>query len=136
MGQYGRRSVPVLKTIDALHAFALGVHRSRLKEIQRQHPSWRATGGRCFYCGEPACVLDHRIPKRLGGDDQASNRTPACWECNSAKSGNTLEDFRMIRAEAMGVWCRFTPVQRAYLATLGCVPPEAPPSDVFWGDRR
>lgn len=48
-----------------------------------------APGGhpRCTYCGRQATVLDHYMPKCLGGTDDESNLVPSCRACNSAKSG-------------------------------------------------
>lgn len=116
-----------------LHRFALIVNASRDREIRRDRPAWRATNGRCYYCGEPACVLDHVVPLTVGGSNDDSNLVAACWECNSAKSGNSLVAFREMRAEAAGVWCRFSPAQLAYLARCGIdLPPF--PIVLFWGE--
>lgn len=116
-----------------LHGFALFVNESRDLQIRRQHPSWVATNGRCFYCGEPASVMDHVLPKSLGGDDRDSNLVAACFECNSAKSGNPLEAFRMMRAQATGAWCQFSPQQLAFLRDHGFVMPPFP-GFLFWGE--
>lgn len=118
-----------------LHHFALLVNSCRDREIRRAHPSWVATGGRCFYCGEPASVLDHLLPKSLGGDSRAGNLVAACWECNSAKCGNTVEQFRLMRAVAVGDWCYFSSAQIAWLAGRGISLPLFP-GYVFWGERR
>ncbi|MCQ9343393.1 HNH endonuclease [Corynebacterium kozikiae] len=68
----------------------------------------------CSYCGaEEGLVLDHLIPKNLGGSDSGDNLVLACATCNSSKGG---KDFL--------VWCRdqnvFPPlmVLRRYLKIL------------------
>ncbi|MCF2712015.1 HNH endonuclease signature motif containing protein [Schaalia hyovaginalis] len=59
--------------------------------------TWKLTsGGRCSYCGaEEALVLDHLIPKHLGGLDTGDNLVPACRTCNGSKG-----------AKDVLVWCR------------------------------
>lgn len=47
---------------------------------------WRT----CVYCGAPADVLDHVVPKASGGSDGPSNRAPACTACNASKGALTL----------------------------------------------
>ena len=44
-------------------------------------------GEPCSYCGEPATVFDHAIPKRIAKFfDAGWNLVPACDSCNKAKS--------------------------------------------------
>src|SRR5262245_7597889 len=44
----------------------------------------------CVYCGEPAATLDHVRSIAWGGDGSAANTVPACWTCNSGKTGWSL----------------------------------------------
>lgn len=46
---------------------------------------------RCHYCGAPATIADHYLPKSAGGSDSEENLVAACQPCNSAKS-DTLPD--------------------------------------------
>ncbi len=42
--------------------------------------------GRCFGCGkEPACGVDHIVPKARKGRNIESNLQPACLSCNHRK---------------------------------------------------
>lgn len=49
----------------------------------------------CQYCGRqtPAVILeiDHIKPKCEGGDDDQTNLTTSCWECNRGKGGTPLD---------------------------------------------
>lgn len=66
---------------------------------------WALTGGKCFYCkvslvangedGDRSClfVIDHIVPKSLGGPDHLSNYVPACCKCNGAKSDKHFAAF-------------------------------------------
>lgn len=49
-------------------------------------------GQACFYCGEAASSLDHKIPKSRGGLG-AENLVPACFRCNQMKGNQTVEEF-------------------------------------------
>jgi 5-methylcytosine-specific restriction endonuclease McrA len=44
----------------------------------------------CHYCGGPATVTDHVIPKALGGTDHPTNLVAACGPCNSRKGARVL----------------------------------------------
>jgi 5-methylcytosine-specific restriction endonuclease McrA len=65
----------------------------------------------CWYCGiglahpdevnwsevrnhKNAAVIDHIIPIIRNGDDSDSNLRSACWECNQAKKGRTVNEYR------------------------------------------
>lgn len=39
----------------------------------------------CRYCGRRATTVDHVVPKRYGGGDDAANLVAACLSCNSRK---------------------------------------------------
>lgn len=46
---------------------------------------------------------DHKIPRSRGGSDLADNLTPACWECNTAKSDRTVEEYRQLMQIKTGI---------------------------------
>lgn len=54
-----------------------------------------AFGHCCAYCGaQPeSLTLDHVVPLSAGGRNETPNIVPACFECNSRKSGMSLLDF-------------------------------------------
>ena len=62
--------------------------------------AWSITTGmsieRCTYCGISGVVLetDHIIPKSRGGDNSATNLTPACRQCNNRKGANMLAEWK------------------------------------------
>lgn len=41
----------------------------------------------CRKCGQPATAVDHIVPKRAGGSDDASNCQPLCHPCHNIKTG-------------------------------------------------
>jgi CRISPR/Cas system Type II protein with McrA/HNH and RuvC-like nuclease domain len=51
---------------------------------------------KCYYCGEKVtqnnATLDHKTPISKGGDNSKENLVTCCFECNSIKSGKTLEE--------------------------------------------
>lgn len=49
--------------------------------------------GTCIYCGDPATVLDHVMPRLLGGSDDPSNLQPACKPCNGLKGAIPVDVF-------------------------------------------
>lgn len=51
-------------------------------------------GQSCFYCGAPACHIDHVHPKSRGGTDDLSNLVPACVTCNISKGAKTIKEWR------------------------------------------
>lgn len=40
----------------------------------------------CRMCGQPATVVDHIVPVRLGGNDTTANLQPLCETCHGEKS--------------------------------------------------
>jgi site-specific recombinase XerD len=48
--------------------------------------SYARAGSTCFYCGDPAQVVDHVAPVTHGGTNDAANLVAACTPCNMAKS--------------------------------------------------
>lgn len=55
--------------------------------------------GRCVYCGVLVDVgdrcMDHVIPRIDGGSNQIENLVLSCRSCNSIKSTNSVEHFRL-----------------------------------------
>lgn len=48
----------------------------------------------CCYCGSPDdLTIDHVDPVCKGGGNTLNNLAPACFLCNSTKSGRSIEDF-------------------------------------------
>jgi 5-methylcytosine-specific restriction endonuclease McrA len=67
-------------------------------------PKWKgwiiqAHGGRCYYCGQPACQIDHIDPKKHGGSDDLGNLLPACAPCNGRKGARPLPFFKRMKAK-------------------------------------
>lgn len=62
--------------------------------------------GPCAYCGgyEEAVAIDHVIPIIKGGDRRRRNLAPACYWCNSEKSGCTPEEWRARRLAQGRPW--------------------------------
>ena len=61
----------------------------------------------CVYCGKPAEVVDHIIPKSRGGPDVMENRVPACKKCNLHKLGKTPIQFLSELLESNGFPFRY-----------------------------
>ena len=53
-------------------------------------------GGRCFYCGDEATTIDHRVPLSRGGSHWPANLVPACRRCNSRKNVKPEREFRTL----------------------------------------
>ena len=49
-------------------------------------------GQPCYYCGDAAESVDHKIPYSRGGRD-GPNLVPACHRCNQMKGDLTVEEF-------------------------------------------
>lgn len=51
-------------------------------------------GNRCAYCGSSnSIVIDHVLPIKLGGLDEAANLIPACFTCNASKGARLVEKW-------------------------------------------
>lgn len=51
-------------------------------------------GNRCAYCGSSnSIVIDHVLPIKLGGLDEAANLIPACSFCNASKGAKLVEEW-------------------------------------------
>lgn len=67
------------------------------------------TEARCFYCGvsdeERRLELDHMHPHSRGGRDGKglTNLVGACRSCNREKRDRTVEEYRSLRAERLGI---------------------------------
>jgi 5-methylcytosine-specific restriction endonuclease McrA len=51
-------------------------------------------GNKCAYCGSSnSIVIDHVLPIKLGGLDEAANLIPACFTCNASKGAKLVEKW-------------------------------------------
>lgn len=51
-------------------------------------------GFKCAYCGsKERMTVDHVLPIKLGGLDEAANIVPACRNCNASKSARPVEEW-------------------------------------------
>jgi diadenosine tetraphosphate (Ap4A) HIT family hydrolase len=61
----------------------------------------KRAGGRCELCGvsieERAIEVDHIVPGRHGGTDNAVNLQALCYKCNANKGARDATDFRAVR---------------------------------------
>lgn len=64
----------------------------------------KAGGGRCYYCGGPACQVDHVHPRKLGGSDDPNNLLPACPPCNQRKGCRPLPCLPRLVALGVARW--------------------------------
>lgn len=55
---------------------------------------FRAAGGQCARCDQPAAVVDHITPAALGGTNDPDNLQALCANCHRAK---TKLDLRAVR---------------------------------------
>lgn len=54
-----------------------------------------------FYCLRPdyrSGTVDHVMPVCKGGSDDMDNLVLCCWECNTSKNINTLEQWAAAKA--------------------------------------
>lgn len=81
----------------------------------------------CTYCGLPAQVWDHIVPKSAGGGNDATNLTPACHACNGAKRAMSVLRF-LLWKKTGGIVKQWFPVTRisqeraayeAWLSSMG-----------------
>jgi hypothetical protein len=108
-----------------------------------------ATGGRCWYCGIELelitdyaqgnrqsnwFVLDHVIPRSLGGTNDQGNLVASCWRCNNVKNNKTLEQYRAYLVRLAIGMPHFNQEQLAWLAANGFVMPAHEPV-VFWAEK-
>jgi 5-methylcytosine-specific restriction protein A len=75
-------------------------HRDRARETHRPNATERGYGRtwsaisaawlrahpRCVWCGRPATVTDHIVPKRFGGRDEPANYQALCRHCHALKT--------------------------------------------------
>ena len=61
----------------------------------------KRAGFRCELCGVPAderaIEVDHILPRKHGGKDDATNLQALCFKCNANKGARDDEDFRAVR---------------------------------------
>jgi hypothetical protein len=48
----------------------------------------------CWYCGNKAEDVDHKVPVSKNGPNEISNLVPSCRRCNNAKGNLTVDEFR------------------------------------------
>lgn len=60
----------------------------------------------CSYCGihpsdteDGMITIDHVVPKSAGGENNLTNMTGACYDCNQAKASKSLLFFMLERRE-------------------------------------
>lgn len=66
-----------------------------------QTPAWRKkrldvlikNEWECFYCGERATCVDHKLPVSHGGTEDDSNLVACCRRCNNLKAMSTIPVF-------------------------------------------
>lgn len=51
---------------------------------------------RCYYCGGPHEVIEHRIPLSRGGLHLPANLVPSCLACNTRKFNRTEREYREV----------------------------------------
>lgn len=64
-----------------------------LVTVEEWKAKWARFEGRCVYCMAPAVELEHVIPLSRGGSNWIANLVPACFGCNRAKHGKTLDEW-------------------------------------------
>lgn len=68
---------------------------------------FKRDGFRCVYCGAtPSSTVlrvDHVLPVKRGGTDDASNLVTACHDCNGGKSDVPLDEHRLVTLDAAAV---------------------------------
>lgn len=112
---------------------------------------WKKTDGHCWYCGKALVwptndvvrakhrvsdwfVVEHIVPRSLGGTNKPENLTPACWTCNGRKGNKSLEEYRLyLTMLTIGV-TPFTQDQIDYLLEHG-IPIPMPQPLLFWGEE-
>jgi hypothetical protein len=61
--------------------------------VERLKARVEVHGSRCYYCGGPFEVYEHRIPLSRGGPHLPANIVPACNGCNLRKRSQTEREF-------------------------------------------
>lgn len=79
-----------------------------LEQLQRRSELF---GGQCAYCGVAGkLTVDHVLPLKLGGLDEAANILPACVRCNASKQATPVEQW--YRAQPFFSSARWRKIQR------------------------
>jgi len=65
---------------------------------RRRRAAYLADHTDCVMCGEPATVVDHRLPLAAGGADDETNWQPLCKLCHDSRKQSL--DRRAVRAVA------------------------------------
>ena len=92
-----------------------GTSRLSIDNRARRARYYRATNGKCFYCGEPVTnkgcsdgrdwllkprsqmVREHKMPTIRGGEDDPANYVTACAGCNGSKGSFAFDEYRFLR---------------------------------------
>lgn len=90
LGRYRERNRETIAMAKALRRKLGAGRKTALLALQRV----ALYGGRCYYCGEAADTIDHRIPICRGGTNLPANLVPACRSCNSRKRHRTESEWR------------------------------------------
>jgi 5-methylcytosine-specific restriction endonuclease McrA len=91
---------------------ALGKQRTQFEVRRRRRKLFEASGGRCYWCGEPThlnapteanrhidtkyATIDHLLPQQRGGSFRRENTVLACYECNERRGGMGKGKFRRL----------------------------------------
>jgi len=60
--------------------------------------------GVCQYCGSVADTVDHVLPRKLGGSDEATNLVACCRSCNIEKRTNVWSPLQQPESLSELVW--------------------------------
>lgn len=86
-----------------------------LEQLQRRS---KLFGGQCAYCGAVGkLTVDHVLPLKLGGLDEAANILPACVRCNASKQATPVEQW--YRAQPFFNEARWRKIQRHCPGAVG-----------------
>lgn len=97
------------------------------------HPNLnqKVRGLRCWYCGNQAYNLDHRIPQSRMRGVGPGNKVPACLTCNSVKGSFTVDEFReYLKQHAKSYKSRCRPRLGMIIRTI------EPHGFIFFGERH
>lgn len=104
MDKYERAIVESAKK-DADVAIRVASLKPAKKVSRRRKQIFAEADGKCHYCKTPIQIdgywhVDHKMPRALGGDDDASNLVASCVACNLKKSDRTDTEFEALMRTA------------------------------------
>lgn len=89
--------------------------------LQQRQRRFELFGGQCAYCGATGkLTVDHVLPLKLGGLDEAANILPACVRCNASKQATPVEQW--YRAQSFFSEARWWKLQRHCPGAAGQLP--------------